>query len=58
VRQGRSKRRHSKIFPAFGAVDTIQESRQIDQFAPGIHEIKVKNLLARHIFFAPNIIAL
>jgi hypothetical protein len=58
VRQGRSKRGHSKIFAALGAVHTINEGRQIDQLAPGIHEIKVENLLAHHIFFMPNIMAL
>ncbi|HWD92173.1 MAG TPA: hypothetical protein VG938_07470, partial [Verrucomicrobiae bacterium] len=39
---------HAEIFLTGGALDAVDEGRQIDQFAARVHEIKVKHLLLCH----------
>src|SRR5262249_43460616 len=38
----------AEIAVATGSVDPVQEGRQINQFAPGVHEVEVEDLLACH----------
>jgi hypothetical protein len=46
--QGLAKGFHPKIFFALAAVHTIHESSQIDEFAAGVHEVEIKDLLTSH----------
>jgi len=59
MRQSAAKGCHPKVFHALRSINSVNKSRQVDQFAPGIHEIKIQNLLARHNIYClrPNIIA-
>lgn len=39
---------HAKIFSAAGAIDSVHERGEVEEFCAGVHEIKVQNLLACH----------
>ena len=38
----------TKVSLPIRTLDAIQERRQLDELAAGVHEIQVKNLIARH----------
>ena len=48
---------HAEIFFAFGAVDSVHESGDVEQLGASVHEVKVENLLTCHTLSRGRILA-